>query len=301
VDQLLADVTEITRPRWKDRAEATNVHIDVELHSSTDAMIMGDASELREVLVNLVFNAVDAMPDGGKIMLSATDAEGQIEIRVRDSGTGMTDEIRSRVFDPFFTTKGKAGMGLGLAVSYGIICRHDGSVEVESEIGRGTTFIIKLPKARKKALAQVGATNVIASPPQAQQHLRILIVDDDDFVREMFCELLQSLGHEVAEAEDGFKALELFKSEPFDAVFTDVGMPGMTGWDLARSIRERDGRIPLAIITGWGEAAGSTEQKNAKVDWVIAKPFTSECIEDIVRQISSRSLTVKRRQLSLVA
>ena len=154
VDQLLMDVNEITRPRWKDRAQANNVHINLDLQIKTDASIMGDASELREVLVNMVFNAVDAMPEGGRLALSAEEVDGAIEIAVTDTGVGMSPDVSSRVFDPFFTTKGKAGMGLGLAVCYGIIQRHQGTVEVKSELGQGTTFRIRLPIAETKAITE---------------------------------------------------------------------------------------------------------------------------------------------------
>src|SRR2546428_328280 len=145
VDQLLIDINEITRPRWKDRAQSGNVHINLNLQINSAASVMGDASELREVLVNMVFNAVDAMPEGGRLTLAAEERDGSVEILVSDTGIGMSAEVRSRVFDPFFTTKGNAGMGLGLAVCYGIIQRHEGGIEVESEVGRGTTFRIKLP------------------------------------------------------------------------------------------------------------------------------------------------------------
>ncbi|HEX8747124.1 MAG TPA: ATP-binding protein, partial [Pyrinomonadaceae bacterium] len=130
VDQLLFDVSEITRPRWKDRAQAANVHISLDLQIRSNALVMGDASEMREVLVNMVFNAVDAMPQGGRLTLSAEEVDGQVEISVHDTGLGMTPEVRSRIFDPFFTTKGKAGMGLGLAVGYGIVRRHEGIILV---------------------------------------------------------------------------------------------------------------------------------------------------------------------------
>src|SRR2546429_54050 len=119
MSQLLLDVGEITRPRWKDRAEAANVHISLDLQLHCSALIMGDESELREVLVNMVFNAVDAMPQGGTLTLATREVDSQVEISVSDTGVGMGEEVRSRIFNPFFTTKGKTGMGLGLAVSYG--------------------------------------------------------------------------------------------------------------------------------------------------------------------------------------
>src|SRR5688572_33172935 len=121
------DASEITRPRWKNCAEASNIHITLDLQIGSNAMVMGDDSELREVLVNMVFNAIDAMPEGGKLTLSTTTVDQSVVIKVIDTGVGMYPEVRSRIFDPFFTTKGKAGLGLGLAVSFGIIRRHGGN------------------------------------------------------------------------------------------------------------------------------------------------------------------------------
>src|SRR5437764_2112378 len=185
VDQLMLEVEEITPPRWKDRAEAANVHIRLIRQISSNAVIMGDAGELREVLVNMVFNAVDAMPKGGTITLSTKESGAGVEISVSDTGLGMTEEVRSRVFDPFFTTKGKAGMGLGMAVSYGIIRRHEGAVEVESQPGRGTTFRIKFPATSCPAKSSTSASVEHEHPALAHVPLsvtegaRILDVEDE--------------------------------------------------------------------------------------------------------------------------
>src|SRR4029078_11520767 len=135
-------------PRWKTCAEAANVHISLDLQINYNAMVMGDESELREVLVNMVFNAIDAMPEGGKLTLATSVVDETVGIAISDPGVGMYPEVRSRVFDPFFTTKGKAGLGLGLAVSFGIIRRHSGNIEVESQYGSGTEFRITLPVAK---------------------------------------------------------------------------------------------------------------------------------------------------------
>jgi CheY-like chemotaxis protein len=240
------------------------------------------------------------MPAGGKITLSSIEMDGQVAIRISDSGSGMTEEVRSRIFDPFFTTKGKAGMGLGLAVSYGIICRHEGSVEVESEVGKGTSFIIKLPISKRAAVAQTSGSSVKQAKSSFDVQARILVVDDENFIRELLRDILESEGHLVAEAEDGFKALELFESESFDAVFTDIGMPGMSGWDLAKAIRERNSQIPLAILTGWGDAVSLAAQKAAEVNWVVAKPFTIDRVAEILKEVS-RQKKGQRHQLSLVA
>jgi signal transduction histidine kinase/CheY-like chemotaxis protein len=303
VDQLLTDVSEITRPRWKDGAEAANVYIALDLRLNTKALVMGDASELREVMVNMIFNAVDAMPTGGKITLSVAEIDGQVTIGISDTGAGMTEEVRSKVFDPFFTTKGKAGMGLGLAVSYGIICRHEGTVEVESSVGQGTSFLIKLPATRKALVGLSGDAKLKQAAPGSEPQVRILVVDDESFIRELLRDILQSEGHSVAEAEDGLQALQLFESESFDAVFTDIGMPGMSGWDLARAIRQRDVDIPLAVLTGWGEAVSSNERKTAAVNWVVSKPFDVTRVVEILKEISVlRTEKMKsQRQLTLVA
>ncbi|HST53520.1 MAG TPA: ATP-binding protein [Pyrinomonadaceae bacterium] len=287
VDRMMLEVAEITRPRWKDRAEAESVHIKLVRQIGSNAVIMGDAGELREVLVNMVFNAVDAMPEGGTLTLSTREAGGGVEISVADTGTGMGEDVRTRIFDPFFTTKGKAGMGLGLSVSYGIIRRHEGAVEVESEVGRGTTFRIKFPRAAESAQPPRPAAEQ-PQPARDAGRMTILVVDDEDYVRELLSDILEREGCDVALAPDGREALRLFESRGFDAVFTDVGLPGMSGWELARFIRERDERVALAIITGWGDTVSPEEQSAAKADWVIPKPFSVDRIAGLVQEISQR-------------
>ena len=311
VDQILMDASEITRPRWKNCAEASNIHITVDLQIGSNAMVMGDDSELREVLVNMVFNAIDAMPEGGTLTLTTrTDGESVI-IKVVDTGVGMYPEVRSRIFDPFFTTKGKAGLGLGLAVSFGIIRRHGGNIEVESQYGKGTEFRITLPLARiaEKAVAEVEqvAPSLSQSSPnvavsrEERQRTRLLVVDDEDFVRDLLGEILEGENCEVYLAESGSEALSVFSQLEFDGVFTDVGMPGMSGWELAREIRDLNTNIPIAVITGWGEAVGSNEQKAAGVNWVVAKPFTADRIVELVHDIERLNVPARRGAFSIVA
>lgn len=296
IDQILLDASEITRPRWKNCAEASNIHIILDLHIGANAMVMGDDSELREVLVNMVFNAVDAMPEGGTLSLTSRTAGEQVIVAVVDTGVGMYPEVRSKIFDPFFTTKGKAGLGLGLAVSFGIIRRHGGNIDVESQYGKGTEFRITLPLAKiaEKSVDPVAVAAVLENTdpglteaePQKRSPTRLLVVDDEDFVRDLLGEILESEQCEVHLAESGSTALTLFQEHEFDGVFTDVGMPGMSGWELAREIRLINKKVPIAVITGWGEAVGSHEQKAAGVDWVVAKPFTADRIANLVRDIS---------------
>jgi len=311
IDQILLDVSEITRPRWKDRAEASNVQIRLDLQIHSKAKVQGNESELREVLVNMVFNAVDAMPAGGKLTLAAEDVGESVVISVGDTGTGMVPEVKSRIFDPFFTTKGKAGMGLGLAVSFGIIRRHEGSVEVESEIGAGTRFKISLPKARANATAVVVEAAIeesiyeTPSPGVArlfdEDQLRLLVVDDEEAVRELLRDLLESEGCKVFLAPGSREALALFETHQFDGIFTDIGMPGMSGWELAHAIRQKNETIPIAVVTGWGEAVGSDEQQQARVDWVITKPFRAERIGELAHEIFKRREVAAKGELAIVA
>lgn len=310
VDQILLDASEITRPRWKNCAEASNIHITVDLQIGSNAMVMGDDSELREVLVNMVFNAIDAMPEGGTLRLSTSTVDQSVVVKVIDTGVGMYPEVRSRIFDPFFTTKGKAGLGLGLAVSFGIIRRHGGNIEVDSQYGSGTEFRITLPIA---TIVEGGVQVELANPepaPAVMNELsltdesgqpRVLVVDDEDFVRDLLQEMLEGEDCDVRIAASGTEALALFRDFQFDAVFTDVGMPGMSGWELAREIRHLNQQVPIAVITGWGEAVGSNEQKAAGVNWVIAKPFTADRVAELVRDIARHRESTRAKSMSNVA
>ena len=302
VRQLLLDVGEITRPRWKNRAEAANIHITLDLECPGGLLIMGDESEMREVLVNLVFNAVDAMPHGGTLALSAQKANDAVEISVRDTGTGMTEEIRLRVFDPFFTTKDQLGMGLGLAVSYGIIRRHEGTVDVESQIGAGTVFRIRLPIPQSGQTTSIVHNFTAATLTRFNSfQTRILVVDDEEYVRDLLRDILEKEGCRVTIADGGRQALTLFDKGNFDAVFTDVGMPDMNGWELSRAVRQRDPRIPVAVITGWGEAVGSYERQAAQVNWVVTKPFDRSQIVEMAQEVLRRRDPARRAEVAAVA
>ncbi|HST52601.1 MAG TPA: ATP-binding protein [Pyrinomonadaceae bacterium] len=285
IAQLLSDVSEITRPRWKDAAEAAGVYITLQLRSEARAIVSGEGAELRDVLVNMVFNAVDAMPEGGVLCLSSEDVDGFALVEVSDTGEGMTDEVRARAFDPFFTTKSTRGMGLGLAVSYGVISRHGGTIEVESEVGRGTTFRIKLPAAYvPRGDADASEASGVGGFRRLKM-AKILVVDDEAAVRELLCEILEDAGCETEQAASGREALALFDAKRFDAVFTDIGMPGMSGWELAHALRERDERLPLAVITGWGETVGDSQREAARVNWLMSKPFSMAQIIEVGEEV----------------
>ncbi|HWN08390.1 MAG TPA: ATP-binding protein [Pyrinomonadaceae bacterium] len=284
VAELVKDVCEMSRPRWETGVEGSQIRMA--LFADCNASVMGDPVELREVLVNMIYNAIDATAAGGEIRLSAQEADGRVVLSIADTGTGMTPEVKSRLFDPFFTTKGKAGTGMGLAVSFGIIRRHNGSVEVESQQGRGTTFRVSLPVAETVSNgSEAGSTKT--ESPIVTEKMRVMVVDDEFAVREVLREALEAEGCEVVVAESGERALQLYDAADgkLDIVFTDIGMPEMSGWELAREIRNRSETIPLAIVSGWADAISCDDRQAISADWVIAKPFDIGTIAEIAAEV----------------
>ena len=279
----------MTRPRWESRSEFSPIRFA--LHADCKAFVKGDPVELREVLVNMIYNAVDAMPSGGEVRVTSQENRDRVVLSISDTGTGMGPEVKQRLFDPFFTTKGKAGTGMGLAVSFGIIRRHEGTIDVESEPGRGTTFKISLPKVNNPvttATAQAPQTDVLAN----EDKVRVLVVDDETHVRDVLIEALEVEGCEVISAQSGEIALALFDQYQgrIDAVFTDIGMPDMSGWELVTEIRSRSKTVPLAIVSGWADAISVETRNTVNADWVIAKPFDINRISSIAQEIAQRKL-----------
>jgi CheY-like chemotaxis protein len=225
---------------------------------------------LREVLTNLVLNAIDAMPGGGKLTLRTWSDGQQVHGAVSDTGSGMSEEVRQRAFEPFYTTKGPKSTGLGLSVTYGIVQRHNGRIEIDTGPGRGTTVHIILPAAPPATRSQPAAAPVAANTSP----LRILVVDDEPEVRSTVADMLGTAGHTAFQASGGREALAwLDGGQPVDLVLTDLGMPGMTGTDLARTVRGRWPHLRLGLMTGWDQAESPVGEANGVVDFVIAKPF----------------------------
>jgi CheY-like chemotaxis protein/anti-sigma regulatory factor (Ser/Thr protein kinase) len=246
---------------------------------------MCNASELREVFVNLIVNAVDAMPLGGKLTVSCERLDERVRLRFADSGSGMNDEIRERIFEPFYTTKGLHGTGLGLAVSYGIIERHKGTITVESEAGKGTTFEIEL-RAYDKTIAEMSLKQSAHSPS-----LSILVVDDEEFVRETLSEMLEILNHRVVTADSGPKALETFRSGArYDMVFSDLSMPEMDGWEFAREVRRQAPGMNIVLVTGYGPGTQPPSGEKGLINYIIGKPFDFTQISEAIARVSQHHM-----------
>jgi PAS domain S-box-containing protein len=248
LNQVVRDSLAITRPRWEEKKVKGGVPLQLELDLGPVPVVMGRPAELNEVITNLVLNAIDAMPRGGTLRLRTRLGDHRHAIiTVADTGMGMSEEVRKRVFDPFFTTKGEEGTGLGLSVSHSIVERHGGDLRVESHPGEGTTFTITLPIG----MSPTGESTT-GGETRGERKGRILLVDNDPQVLSILGEMLKDAGHHVLPVPSGSEALRVFVPSGFDLVITNVGMPEMSGWDVAERLRASDPNVPVIFITGWG-------------------------------------------------
>jgi PAS domain S-box-containing protein len=268
VATLLNDAIEITRTRWENEARLRGLEYEVKLEAEVGQNTYGSASELREVFVNVIVNAVDAMPRGGKLAITCRRRENRLQLQFTDNGMGMPDDVRQKIFEPFFSTKGAHGTGLGLSVSYSIIERHEGLISVDSQPGGGTTFTIDLP-----AVLPDSSDADVAMPVDETARLRILVVDDEAPVRETLAEMLVAVNHDVELAGSGQEAVEKMRHHAFDFVFTDLAMPEMDGWETARLIRHDWPNVRIILVTGYGPTTAPPEGEEDLVDAIIGKPF----------------------------
>ncbi len=267
VNDLIEEVVPLTKPKWHGQALQTGRAISVELELMRVPPVLGNGAELREILVNLVFNAVDAMPAGGTITLRTEALENGVKIEVVDTGMGMTEEVRQRCLEPFFSTKGDHGTGLGLSMAFGIIRRHEGALEIESEIGKGTTFRLTLPGHRPTVTLEEEARLTL------QRSLRVLVVDDEPITREVVSGYLRGDGHRVLTATGGGEAMQRLMADEFDLVITDHGMPGMDGLQLAEAVHRARAAKSVILLTGF---AFASEEQPAFIDCVLKKPLVRE-------------------------
>ena len=299
--QVVGESVGLTRPRWRDLPQRRGVTIrcSVELEPGLPQM-MSDATEIREALTNLIFNAVDALPVGGVITIRARtvaqtkegqkDNQKQVQIEVSDNGIGMSETTRERCLEPFFTTKwASGGSGLGLAMVCSFVQRHHGSISVESKLGVGTCMRITLPVGVLPAAVAIHES----TPSSIPQRLRLLCVDDEPDLRDMLKTCLDGFNHQVTVAEDGISGLECFgdalrRQTPFDAVITDLGMPGVDGLQMARSIKAQSRATPIILMTGWAAELDEKGGVTQDVDAVVGKPHSMVKLNELLHQLSRR-------------
>jgi signal transduction histidine kinase/ActR/RegA family two-component response regulator/HAMP domain-containing protein len=285
LNRVVEQVIDLTRPRWHDIPLGRGIVIEIK----TDLRhplpgVMAVESELREALTNLVLNAVDAMPEGGTMTLR-TDGSArayggggdgppsQVIVEVSDTGTGMDEETRRHCLEPFYSTKGDRGTGLGLAMVFGIMQRHEGEIDIESEVSKGTTVRLIFP-IREPAQASALATVEAATPVSP---LRILCIDDDPMLRHLMKELLEKDGHTVELAGGGQEGLDAFRAakerdDPFDILITDIGMPYMDGREVARTVKRESPTTPVILLSGWGRQMKAEGDVPAEAHYVLSKP-----------------------------
>jgi PAS domain S-box-containing protein len=248
IGQIVQDAVAITRPRWEERASRDNRPLDLRLELHGVPPVNGRPAALTEMLTNLILNALDAMPEGGRLSISTRAGDGRtVMVTVTDTGIGMSEDVQRRVFEPFFSTKGEAGSGLGLAMAYSIARRHGGDITVASAPGRGATFTISFPVAVERPPAPPPARETAA-----RRQARVLMVDDDPQVLAILTEIVRGIGHTVTTALTGPTALANYAPGRYDVVITNIGMVEMNGWELARRLRAIDPAVPLMFLTGWG-------------------------------------------------
>ncbi|HET9106573.1 MAG TPA: ATP-binding protein [Steroidobacteraceae bacterium] len=285
LDRLIGGVLELTQARWRDLPQERGAVIELRTElADPPAVVMGAENEIRDALTNLIFNAADAMPEGGTLTLRTTtekrtsgnpapEAIERVCLEVCDTGIGMSEETRRRCLEPFFTTKGERGTGMGLAMVYGMAQRHRAELAIDSVPGEGTTVRILFPAARRTA-DETGRQLALASPVQP---LRVLIVDDDPLIIESLRETLGGDRHAVTAAEGGQAGIEAFaaalaRGEPFDMVITDLGMPYVDGRRVAAAIKAASPETPVILLTGWGQRITADNQIPPHVDRVLNKP-----------------------------
>jgi signal transduction histidine kinase len=277
---ILQQVADLTRPRWYNEALASGIRIAVVTDLEAVPPVMGHEAQLREAFMNLVLNAVDAMPAGGTIVLRTRVDGARVLVDVSDSGIGMSDDVRRKCLEPFFTTKGNRGSGLGLGMVYGIVHRHDGTLAIASAPGRGTTVTLAFPAAEDGV-----ASRAAAAPQALTAPMRVLVVDDKPAARDLLQELLEADGHVVATVSTGREGATRLRETAFDLVVTDRSMPAMSGDELARIVKESATPVPVIMITGFGVLMTSAEERPFGVDLVLPKPVTRAALRQALAAV----------------
>jgi len=302
LNKLALQVIEMTRPRWRDIPQGRGITVAMQTRLADGLPeVVGIESEIREALTNLILNAVDAMPQGGKLMvrtrLGGLAAEGPVLLEVIDSGVGMSEETLKRALEPFFSTKGKRGTGMGLPMVYGVMERHGGKIDIQSERGKGTTVSLSFA-VRPATAPEAGPTPAVAPPP-----LHLLCIDDEPMVRELLTALLQGEGHRVQAADGGQTGLDLFhqaaeRGRPFDVVITDLGMPNLDGREVAKILHHESPATPVIMLTGWGAFMKSDGDIPVGVDLILSKPpRAGELREALAKVMTKKTATPRATQV----
>jgi CheY-like chemotaxis protein len=286
LNQLVEEIANSARSRWSQQLTARGIVGEVRAEIGAVPMVSGDMAELRQVLTSMALNALDAMPEGGNLTFRTGREAGRVFCQVVDTGIGMSERTRLHVFDPFFTTKREKGKGFGLSGAYAVVDRHSGEITVESEPGKGAVFTIWLPVGTD-AVEPLPALTRPAPPvtppaPKPVPGAKILVIDDSEEVREVLRELLSRHGYTVVTSPDGESGLVELEARSFDLAMIDLGLPGISGLEVAQRLKSRWPATRVALMTGYGDRMGSEDVKSKGVDFVLAKPFSLDQLRSVV-------------------
>jgi len=280
IEAAIVSAIDMTRPRWKDEAESKGITISVQNDVANTPAITANETELRNVLMHLIFNAIEAMPEGGRIHFKTLGQDQNLVVSVTDTGVGMDDKILARVFDPFFTTKMDVGSGLGLSMVRGTLRRWGATVGVKSQLGVGSVFTLTLPLWKEDIVSKQADVTV----PDVVPRKRVLVVDDEDVVLRIIQNALQ-VHHDVDVAISGEESLTLFDQTPYDLVLIDLGMPHMPGDQVAKVMKKKNAQVMTLLVTGWNLDPG--DDRLVWFDGVVTKPFgTLAALRDVVAKMA---------------
>jgi signal transduction histidine kinase/ActR/RegA family two-component response regulator len=280
INEVVEESISLTRPRWKQQAEAAGNHIRIGTDLNPVPPVAANESELHELFTNLIFNCVDAIEGKGTILLRTHFAGGDVVVEVQDTGHGMDAETLEHCLDPFYSTKGELGTGLGLSTAEGILRRHGGSIDVMSEKGEGTVVRITLPACEAATDSQV--------PDETDSHvrdLRVLLIEDHDTQRQTLEKLLEQLGHRPDSKSDGFEGLRAFHAGWYDLVIVNRAMPELRGDEVARRIKEETPEKPVMMLTGFGDLMDAQDENPEGVDLVVAKPVDIHGLSEAIKRV----------------
>ncbi len=277
LNNLVREAIEISTPMWKDSAHAKGLGVEiVDTFTEDESIIFGDDADLKEAIINMIFNSVDAMPQGGKIHIATYTKNERVYLDLSDNGIGMTEETKNRIFDPFFTMKGLGHSGLGMSMLYGTTKRHNGSIDINSALGKGTKITIAFPKGKEETERRDRTKDSFVEIKKAN----ILIIDDESNIGLIMSEILSRHGHQVCVFDSGKAAIEAFKEGGYKLLITDLGLPGISGWDVINIVRQIEPDVVTGVMTGWDVSEEEAKQKG--VDFLINKPFDANQLVQVV-------------------
>ncbi len=281
--ELLKEAIDFTMPRWKNMAQAKGVNYSMDMEGIRNSYyLMCNPTEIREVFVNIINNALDAMPGGGCISFSTWREDDTVFLSISDNGEGMPEEVKKNIFDPFFTTKLAIGTGLGMSTSYGIMSKHRGKIVVKSEEGKGSTFILQFPVTDRTDISKkISETELKVK----NNNLRILVVDDNKDICKILEKFFTRKGLLARIVDNGKEAIMLAKVDDYDLVLCDLAMPEVYGYDVIKALNELRKRPRIAVLTGWNEKFISTKDDDLEIDFIVKKPFVFSELTRIINNV----------------